>query len=192
MQGSDPSRHMERLLRDDEELVWNSKPQKRAFYVTSILGGLLALGFLGMFFLFPFLGFAAVLVAGMAGSPESAVALGTGVGIVGMIAVVGLVYAGTRWQYKHAEFALTDDRAIKTSGLVGRDSSTISLEDVRDIDVYVGLVDKLFGTGRVELQVAGGGNSGAKFNYIEEPYQVMETLEDTRSRAKRAAAPGAD
>lgn len=188
MHGSEASEHMRRLLRDDEQMLWNSKPQKKAFYVSGIVGGLFAMGFLGMFFAIPFFGFVAVLISGFVGSAESALAIASGLGILGVLVVVGLVYVMTRWRYKHAEFGLTDDRAIKTSGFIGRDASTISLADVRDIDVNVGILDKVFGTGKVKLQVAGGRNSGATFNYIDEPYEVMDTLEDARKQAEAAGA----
>lgn len=185
------SEHMSRLLRDGEEVLWTSKPQKKAFYVTSIVGGLFVMGFLGMFFLMPFVGFITILLAGFAGSTEAAVGIASGVALLVALGVVGLVYLTTRWQYKNTEFGITQDRAIKTSGIIGRDASTLSLADVRDVDVNVGLLDKLFDTGTIELQVAGGQNSGCRFTRVDRPYDLLETLQDllheARNRPRRTS-----
>lgn len=183
-----PSEHLQRLLRDDEELVWSSKPHRKAHYWTTFAVALVTAGFAGQFLggLLDALLAAAAIFSGARWLHE----IGFLVDLLVFVAVVASAHVAARWRYRLAEFGLTDDRAVATSGIVGRDTSTVSLKDVRDIDTNVGIVDKIFGTGTLKLQVAGGGSSGLSYRYVENPYEVMDILEDARSDAAGAGATG--
>lgn len=180
------SDHLQRLIRDDEQINWHAKPDKQSFYAKHIVGGLVSAVFLGFFFA-PFggmvIGFGALALFGEQGVVWTFGSLA----VVALVGVPLLVWATARRQYRFAEFAVTDDRVIHSSGLFGRDASTVSLEDIRDIDVSVGLFDKLFGTGKLKFQTAGGSNSGAKFASVPDPYGALETIEAVRREAEQRA-----
>lgn len=191
---TDASEHLDRLVREDETLTWHATPDKRAFYASGILKGLFSAAFVAPFVAVPVsfvLGMAAVALAG-----EGAVAwtLG-GMLALAVVSVPVLVWAAVRRRYELAEFAVTDDRVIETGGLFGRDASTVSLEDVRDIDVSVGLLGTVFGTGTLSFQTAGGSDAGASFSHVPDPYEALERIETARHdaghpRAGARPAPG--
>jgi uncharacterized membrane protein YdbT with pleckstrin-like domain len=180
---------MQRLFRDDEEIIWTKKPHKKAFYVGSIIATLLVLGFLGVFFgfwvapiLIPVGLVLADIVLGGAGTAATLVAVVV-LGGLGIFGSLPLAFVVSHFRYKHAEYALTDDRVIANSGLIGRDSSTVSLGDVRDVDTKVGILDKIFDTGQLKVQVAGGQRSGVVLYYLEAPYDILDTFEQARKEA---------
>jgi uncharacterized membrane protein YdbT with pleckstrin-like domain len=192
----EPSDHVRRLLRDDEQCLWSSKPKTSAFFITSFVGNIVLLGFFmiwaGLFvipFGYKFLESSAP--ATLRTIQDTVTSLGVG-GI--LLAVPSVIVLGallvtmtvSYLRYSHRELALTDDRAIKTSGLVGRDSSTVALKDIRDINVDVGLVDKIFGTGSIKVQVAGGESAGWSFRELDDPYAVLNEIEDARKGAETA------
>lgn len=179
-----PSPGLRRVLRDDETLRWSSKPVKRAWYVGHLVG-------------FP-LGFA--LVIALVGGPFAAFyyvaegGFGIGLGTVltygggAYLLLTVLVAVSGLLAYRHAEMALTDDRVVRLGGIVGRDASTVSLSDVRDVNVRVMPWDKVFGTGRLELQVAGGPGYGVRMSYVADPHDVLQRIEAARKQAEEAAA----
>jgi uncharacterized membrane protein YdbT with pleckstrin-like domain len=184
--GKGPSDHLRRLLRDGEDLAWRSKPHERAHYWATLVPGVPIVGF-GVRFVGGFLQFVLSALAILLGVDALANIAEAVLPILGLSVSIGAAHLAARWRFDHAELGLTADRVIATSGIVGRDTSTLALADVRDVDVTVGLMDKLFGTGQVELQVAGDMTAGATFNYIDEPYEVMDTLEGARKKAEQRA-----
>lgn len=184
--GSEASEHLQRLLREDEELTWHGKPDKKALYASNAIGGLFAAVFFGGFFGIPGSAVIGGIAVGVWGEQAALWAVG---GFLALLAVgipTGLIL-GMRQHYENAEFAVTDDRVIETGGMIGKDTSTISLEDIRDVDVNVGLFSKLFGTGSLEFQVAGGSNSGITFNHVPSPYVTLQQIEGTRKDAEEEA-----
>lgn len=174
-----PSPGLRRVLREDETLRWSSKPVKRAWYVGHLVG-------------FP-LGFAVVIA--LVGGPFAAFYYvaegGFGVGLGTVLTYGGGVYllltllvaASGLLAYRHAELAVTNDRVVRLGGIVGRDASSVSLADVRDVNVHVMPWDKVFGTGRIELQVAGGPGAGVRMSYVADPHDVLERIEAARAEA---------
>lgn len=182
MHRSEVSRHTRSLLWDDEEVLWTSKPQKRAHYASTLLGSLFVLVFLGIFFSVAVTALFVTLMI-LIDPGGSAVPVASGVGLLLVLGIVGGTWLAVRKRYDNAEFSITDERAIATSGLVGRDTHTARLADVRDVVLSIGLLDKVFGTGRILLRTAEDGGGGPEFHYIEDPYKVLDTIEDLRRRA---------
>lgn len=194
---SNGSEHLRRMLRDGESLRWRGKPSKRAHYLTNVLGGFVAGIFLTFFvvsFSAPFLaiGVHALAGAGMLDwianlGPAGALAGAAGLALLVLGAILGLTLLVARLSYGHAEYAITEDRAVAFSGVIGRDFSTVDWTRVQDLEVDVGLLDKLFGTGTVRIKVAGAGDpttgSGVSFRWIRNPYEVVNQLEPHRASA---------
>lgn len=182
---AEASAHLRRLLREDESIDWHAKPDKASFYAGHVLAGLVSMVFMAPFFAVP----TAIVTAGAVGLTLGEAAIGpalAGVLGLGLLAAPIVLWAAVRRQYEFAEYAVTDDRLVMTSGLIGRDASTVSLEDVRDVDVSVGAIGKLFGTGQLAFQVAGGSDSGATFDHVEAPYVTLEEIEGTRAERRDA------
>ena len=78
-------------------------------------------------------------------------------------------------------YAVTDQRTIIKTGLIGSDIRSLRYEDVKDVYVNVGLVGKIFGTGRIEFDY---GTSSENKNMmrrallaIPEPYEVYKKIQ---------------
>lgn len=181
MDDHEPSGRLRSLLRDDEELRWWSKPDRAAWYAGHVVGLPLGFGIVGLLVGVPSAGIAYLSGSLPAVDPGTAVlaVLGAGAALVAVSAALAHLL------YRHQELGLTDDRLIKLGGLVGRDASTVSLEDVRDVDIRVVPMDRLFGTARVRFKVAGGARAGVWMSYVDEPYEVLDLLEDARGGADR-------
>lgn len=177
----EPSEQLRRLLQDDEELVWVGKPQKAAWYVGTTIAVPLAFGLVGLLFGVPFGAIMYLDEGSLAGMAPSTVAVYAGIALLGL-AVLAAVLA--HLSYRHKEVAVTDRRVIHLHGVVGRDASVVELDDVRDVDVDVVPADKPWGTGSLVLQVAGGAGAGVRFAKMEDPYALMDRVEEIRSQAR--------
>lgn len=180
MNDGDTSHHLRAMIRDDETLLWSTKPHRRGWYAGNVVGLTLGMGlFAGIFG-----AFAGLAILGDETSTFPLGAGGTAVLVLGgllALALGGAILAHA--MYRHAELALTDDRLIRLGGLVGRDASAVSLEDVRDVEVRVFPLDKLFGTGRIRVKTAGGADSGLRMGYVADPYGTLEQIEGLRAQA---------
>lgn len=173
------SDRLRRLLRSDETLLWSTKPHTRGWHVGTVAGMTLALTLVGTLFGLPFAYIA------FQGGGSALLGVGTAVltALGAVLAVAGTAAVLAHLMYRHAEMALTDDRLVRLGGLVGQDASSVALEDVRDIDVRVYLFDKLYGTGRIHVQVAGGPAAGLRMGYVPDPYEVLDRIEELRAQA---------
>lgn len=172
------SSDLKQVLARDEDLLWHGEPDRRSHIVGWVLSGIPVLFFFG-----PFVFFASLFVVFMIG-----IALDAGLLylLVGVLAAIGLtlavVFGGcyllARRAHKYAEYAVTDRRLIRFSGILGRDYSTVDWTDVEDFEVDVGLLDDRFGTGSVSAVTAGSG--GVTFSNIIDPYDVLKTIESVR------------
>lgn len=163
-----------RLLRDDEEVLWRAKPDPSAFYA----GWALALSITATFLAVPAVGWA-FLELGV--SPTAFPAAPTAGGLAAVAIAAGLAL---RRAYALAEYVVTDDRVLRSGGIVGRDVSTVPLADVTDVDVTRSLIGKLFGTGQLAFQTAGGPTAGVRLACVRGPYEVLGAIEDARERAR--------
>lgn len=174
-----PSRRLRQILREDETLVWHGKPDRRAFYGGWLFGILILLVFAG-----PLVAFATYVTV----DPDSLGNLWTpttGIGL-GLLALTALGALALRRGHRLAEYGLTDDRLVKLGGLYGQDATTLSLEDIVDVDVRKSLVDELCGTGWIVVQTGG---SAVSLDFVPEPFQLLETIDEARDEEQREASP---
>lgn len=174
---AEPSDRLRTLLRSDETLLWSSKPHRKGWYVGTVAGMTVGLGLVGA--IFGLLTGFALSQGGAPIGPGTAALTGLG----GLLAIASVAAVLAHLMYRHAELGLTDDRLIHLGGLVGQDASSVALEDVRDIDARVYPFDKLFGTGRIHVQVAGGAGAGLRMGYVPDPYETLDRIEELRAQA---------
>lgn len=173
------SEHLRRLLRDDEDLLWSSKPPKAAWYVGRTVGVPVALGVVALLLGAP--------VGGVVYMSQGGLGLGfgtlAGYGLAALAVVTLLSGAVAHLSYRHAELALTDDRIVHLHGVVGRDTRSIDLDDIQDVAVNVAPGDVPWGTGTLHVKVARGGTSGLTIATVAHPYDVVERIEEARAAA---------
>ena len=93
-----------------------------------------------------------------------------------------LLTAGKQW--KNTKYYVTDRRIIIQSGFVNADIQSIYYKDIRNVNLRIGLIDKMLGVGDIHLDL--GDYSAARrgrhapthaFLDIEEPHQVYPIIQ---------------
>lgn len=180
-QHGEASAHLRRRLRDDETLLETWRQQPAVSYFSCFVDLPLRLLALGLVLAGPW-----VALLWVAGEFSPVAHLETFVGIwLGLWVLLGFV--GFR-SYQLSELGLTDDRLIELGGVVGRDASSVVLDDIQDVELKKGLVDEVFGVGGLRFKVAGGDSSGIRFTCIEDPHAALERIEDARKQAEEGEA----
>lgn len=168
-----PSSQLNKILEEDEELLWSSKPSELPFMLTRAIGGIV----LGILFIYPIFVGLGLLMAGPLG-----VFLGF---LLASVPVIIICLAMAYVPYQKAEYAVTGERVIQFGGFIGRDYSSIRWDKIQDIETSVGLWDKIFSTGSVVMRVAGMapaassvGGQGITFLYLKEPYELTKKFQN--------------
>ena len=165
----------ERLLGEDEELVYDLRPH----WWTLVGPGLLAA-----------LVVAAATVAGLlvpAGDLQGPARL-----LLAAIAVVVLLVVLTgrvlRWATTH--FVLTSERLIFRSGVVAKYGREIPLERINDVTFSQSLLERLIGAGDLMIESAGE-HGQSKFEDIRHPEAVqLEIYRQMEGSGRRRAGAG--
>lgn len=169
------------LLDQDEQIIWEGKPDRvtyiigsPVFYLFAILWGAFDFAFIGLmfrggiggagpigFFMVPFFLLHLMPV---------------------WITVGGPVYRAINWHY--INYMITARRVYIESGIIGRDVNVIEYTDIREPSVNVGLIEKLRGCGSIRLNpyTTSNGDGGTRTSFravlahIAEPYAVFKML----------------
>lgn len=185
MSTPDTSEDLDRLLDDDERLIWHAKPEWKPVRLQYFVYAVLFIVFFGMFGIFVVIMFAIVL-AGMFGDVVGLLG-GFGLAVVGVVFVLlGALKLAER-KYEYTEYAVTNERLIQFGGIVGRDFSSIGWDNVQDVEVNVGFVDGFYETGSLRVIAAGSMGSGVTFADVQRPYELLESIEAARRRKRHAA-----
>lgn len=162
------------VLEKDEKILWVAKPRRAAFVLKSAGSLIIALPFLLM----------PIFLFGMAGPaithPFVILFLVFWYGAISLMAFAPL-YSLLVW--KNVWYVLTDKRVIVRKGLIGIDYDFLELENIQQVNVDVGLWDKVYGTGSIVLQAIGV--SPVTLSTVEEPYkaqkEIRKAVEEARS-----------
>ena len=176
-------RELDKVLDPQEKVLWEGKPGFWPF----VLGGSIAttlFGIVWMIFLTPFIGMAIYDI--LYGSKI----YGFGILLLPHFWVgIGFVFGIPIYQFlvfKYTHYAITDKRAIIQKGLIGRDFELVDFDQITNIEVNVGILDKIVGTkdtGSIMISTAGSvvlnnkGNAVNRphtFRNIKDPYEVFK------------------
>lgn len=168
------------LLMDGEQILWRGKPKKKAFIINKSLfmfpialiwllfdGSALAmLSFTGelknmLWFIIPFFALHLAPV---------------------WIWLANTISANKRW--KNTEYAVTDKRILLRNGLFGYDFQSITYVEIENVNIRVGLIDRLLKVGDIYIQLSGRGRSNSSQSKaaildIEQPFNVFKMLQKT-------------
>ena len=189
------------VLDPGERVIWEGKPKSRIYMLAKGAGTIifgcvwLAISlFIGTMFLLTgeaessqvmgtpndFLGASSGLFFSCMTVPFFFTFFLIGIGIV-VIPILSLL------SYKNTKYFITTKRAILAGGLVGIDYKFIDFDEIKNISVEVGLIDKLIGRGNTgTISIFSGeytqtSNQGPNskndfFLGIENPYEVVRLL----------------
>ncbi len=186
--------NIEKQLRTSERILWRGKPVLKSFVLVNnifpFLFGLVFMFFSLAFFVFPMISF---------GAPLEFVLFPLVFFFVGF----GLAFGMPIWAflaYRNTEYLISDQRLIIQTGAVGIDMRFVDLEKVQEVNVRVGLVDRLFKTGSIFAVTAGqpfiGWQRGPGWSgsyvarpdlaALKEPYEVQKLLQDAIMEMKKS------
>lgn len=175
-----------RHLEANEQVLWTSRPVRKAFVLStwgSIPSGLI---FVGISFVWLWEAF--LIRAG-----ESFVLFGLLFVLIGL----GTTFGPTAWQllrYRNTEYMITDRRLVTQTGAIGLDTRFVALDRIQEVYVRIGILDKAFGTGTLFATTAGysgmttaDGTGGLRpsLRALREPYEVQKLLQEAMERARK-------
>lgn len=159
------------ILSNDETILWQGRPNKKAYLwslITFFLVELLIVGFIGailwVFLYITSYALAACIV----------------VGIIGACFVVGMIFSIIKSvipsiiEIKNIEYVVTDKRLLYKSGVIGMDYNSVSYKDIGNVNIKVGLLDKMFGVGSIECRSVAGSN--INITCIDNCYDLYKKL----------------
>lgn len=166
-------------LVEGETLIWSSKPQKSAFIINKVLTMmpialiwlLFDLSFLIpiissgvikqiLFFIIPFFAFHLLPV---------------------WIWLGNIITSSRRW--KNTKYYVTDKRIILQTGFVDMNYQTIYYKDIRNVNLRIGIIDKLLGVGDIYFDLGtyvsrnGTRTISHAFLDIENPHEIYPRLQ---------------
>ncbi|MCQ2290008.1 MAG: PH domain-containing protein [Muribaculaceae bacterium] len=157
------SKFIEKTLEDGEQIIFKGRLHWTFNWKYTFGGGLLAI-----------LGFV-MLIIGLT-RPETVF---TVFGTIGLIIGAGFMVWGYFIRSK-TTFAVTTHRFIQKDGILSIKMTEIPLFKIETVNLYQGVLQRIFNTGSIELVGSGGTNH--KVDYIQEPFDVRKIL-TTRMKA---------
>jgi uncharacterized membrane protein YdbT with pleckstrin-like domain len=162
----------ERLLSEDEELIYDLRPHWLTLVVPVLLTVVVAVAVLAAWVVIP------------AGDLQQPARLA--VGLLGLAVLLATVVGRVaRWATTH--FVLTTERLIFRSGLVAKFGREIPLERINDVTFSQSLFERLIGAG--DLLVESAGEHGqSSFSNIRDPEAVqLEIYRQMEANDRRRA-----
>ena len=166
-------------LVEGETLIWSAKPKKGAFIINKVLTmmpfALLWLGF-DSAFLIPMIASGQITKILFFVVPFFALHL-----MPVWIWLGNVITAGQRW--KNTKYYVTDKRIILQTGLVDMNYQTIYYKDIKNVNLKIGMIDKLLGVGDIYFDLGTyRTNDGSKiirhsFLDIENPHEIYPKLQ---------------
>ncbi len=92
-----------------------------------------------------------------------------------LVCVIGLGLIGFGYFMRsRTEFAVTNNRFIQKDGIFDIKMTEIPLFKVETVNFYQTMVERMLGTGSIELVGSGGTNH--KVEYVQQPYKVRNLI----------------
>jgi len=166
-----------RELVGSEKIIWSAKPKKEAFIFKGFAGLIPGLFILGFAFFWETLAF-------KAGAPIPILLFGGLFMLIGFLITLGSpIYAAL--VYKNILYLMTDTRLIIQKGVVGIDYDIVRLSEIQNVNVNVGLIDKIFGTGTHMVYTAAY-TRPLILRAIENPYENCRILREAVEKAVKS------
>lgn len=179
------SREVEAILEPSEKIVWQGVMSRSVLAFDHVFG-LIIVGVASGYF------FSQEMVTYTSnGAPSSVEGSTIGLGIL----VVGLFLTALSFFSNWVKvYTITNKRVLIKSGLIGTDFESIYFTEVKTANVSVGLVDKIFGVGTVNIdtgktQTVSHGSglrqhtttrvAYDKLQHVSQPYEVYKFFQST-------------
>lgn len=105
--------------------------------------------------------------------------------ILFVFAIPFVAYVLKKNTYSQTEYRLFDDRLEYAEGFLNVENKSIGFDNIQEISMTRGIIQKKYGLGTIILKTAGQGpNAGVYVRDIENPEDIYETLKQILSHNK--------
>lgn len=136
-------------LNEGEKIVTSVKPVWMGYFLRYSIGHIIG----GIVFSFIFSFWIGALVGNAIGS----IIVGLAIGFVGLLVLIILVsFVAAKISYGKFTVWLTDERIVSSRGLIGFNTESMPLENIVDVVLQRGLVDRILGLSSIMAVPMGG------------------------------------
>lgn len=165
------STNFENTLTDGEELIWSGKPKKSAFIINKSLN-MLPIALIWLLFDSTFI--VAIFSSNMPKGMLLFIIIFFAFHLMPVWTwLSNVLTAKKRWD--NTQYAVTNKRIIISTGFIGMDYQTIYYKDIKNVNLKVGVVDKLLHVGDIHFTLNGGVSQS--FLDIENAYEIYPKLQ---------------
>lgn len=163
-----------------ETLIWSSKPQKSAFIINKVLT-MMPIALLWLLFDSAFL--IPIVKSGQANKMLFFIIPFFALHLMPVWIWLGNIITSNK-KWKHTKYYVTDKRIIIQTGFADMNYQTIYYKDIKNVNLRVGLIDKLLGVGDIYFELGSyiyRNNNAEAINYafldIEKPHEIYPRLQ---------------
>lgn len=181
-EGDANNANMEYFMMPDESIIWRGTPNKKAYVINSSVK-MAPIALIWLLFDGFFIG--TFLFGGAAGSMG-----GTAFLLIPFFALhlmpvwiwlSNMLTASKRW--KNTQYVITNKRILLRNGLIGYEFKSILFTDISNVNIRVGVIDKMLHVGDIYITTYGcdhhGGGHAAAILDVERPDYVFGVLQQT-------------
>ena len=181
------------MIEKDEKILWSGKGDLMSTIMHTIgfIAIFAAIGSL-LYFVLGSLESGTCRIGGRIRPVEECNALFRNISLI-FFGIAALIPILTYFGFKATEYAISDNRFIMKSGMIGADIRSVYYNEIRSIYVVVGLVGKIFSTGTIKIDT--GRTKSYKRNKrsvtqydkisnIKNPYEVYKILQNNIADSK--------
>lgn len=172
----------ERIKDDKEEILWTGKPKFIPFIFTSVLGGIIIIGFAIVWLL-------TARNWGSIGNNNTP----SYFWLFGLIPLVAVLFTFLKkvFSFSNTAYSYSDKRVMMRSGFIGTDFKTIDYDKISDMEVTVSVIEKMYNVGTIRFfsgrtQTDEGNTTKLydSWSAIENPYEVFKMVKQTSVNIK--------
>lgn len=170
-------RDLYRQLKEDETILWEGRPNKRAYILTCIICDPIIFGTLwGIFVAILATVFVSQLDVVDALFAVTVVAFLTVLEAPLWIGIYNII--SIRAKYESTYYVITDKRILTRTGVATTHISSISYRDILDVRVNTGVIDKYCGTGSISISVVGHCDEVHTLSHIDDVADVVKIIQE--------------
>lgn len=170
-------RDLYRQLKEDETILWEGRPNKRAYILTRTICDPIIFGTLwGIFVAILATVFVSQLDVVDALFAVTVVAFLTVLEAPLWIGIYNII--SIRAKYESIYYVITDKRILTRTGVATTHISSISYRDILDTHVNIGVIDKYCGTGSISISVVGHCDEAHTLSHIDDVAGVVKIIQE--------------
>lgn len=170
-------RDLYRQLKENETILWEGRPNKRAYLLSCTLSDPVIFGTLW--------GILVAILTVMFVSQLDVVDTLFAVTVVAFLTIleaplwIGIYnIISIRAKYESIYYVITDKRILTRAGVVQTRISSISYRDILNRSINVGVIDKYCGTGSISISVAGHCDEAHTLSHIDDSASVVKIIQE--------------